>query len=171
MPAAKLLSIVDPSLGKNQATGIVASELALEGNAPDLRPSGKIVLSNISVPKFNLADLSGTISMPQTRPGQSTSMLGTVELPRLKLGNTQAENLQAKLTIEPTAEHDQEALLKIADGHLQVAGGEAAWTGTIDLNHRVLSLKGKFDKLRAADLCEQFFTRAGEITGTGPRHI
>jgi AsmA-like C-terminal region len=166
VPAAKLLSIFDPSWGKNEATGTVEGAFALEGNAPDLRPSGKIVLKDICLPRFNLADLSGTVNMPLVKEGQPQNLLGSVELPRMKLGGTHAEKLEAKLMIEMIGERKQEAQLKISDGHFQLAGGDVEWTGVADLNHRMLALKGSFDKLRAADISEQLFTRAGEITGT-----
>ncbi len=164
VPAARILSIFDPVFSKNQATGTVAGEFALAGNVPDLRPSGKIVLNDICLPKFNLSDLSGTVVMPQTEEGQPQNLLGTVELPRLKLGGTHAEKLQAKLLIETTGGR-QEANLKITDGHFLIAGGDVEWTGIADLNHRMLALKGSFNKLRAAEISEQLFTRAGEITG------
>ncbi len=172
VPAARLLSIIDPSLSKDQATGTVEGRLAIEGNAPDLRPSGKIVLKNICVPKLGIADLSGLIKMPEPG-GQVASdlaagqiLLANLELPTFKWGTTIARKLHAKFVLDTSSDANRQAPVKISEGHAEVAGGSIDWNGTVNWPDRRMNVKGVVNGLNAAYISEQLFNRPGEVTGT-----
>ena len=168
VPANRLLSIIDPSLSKEGATGFVEGKFNLDGSVPDLRPSGKITMTKICIPRMNVEDLTGVISMPESLAGESMAknILAVLELPQLKLGGSLAKKLHANVTFVEKTDKKNQANIQLTDGKAEIAGGTIDWTAILDVRKNSINAQGTFTDLRATEISEQLFSRAGEITGT-----
>ena len=167
VPASRLLSIIDPSLNKESATGYFEGKFNLDGNIPDLRPSGKITLTNVGIPRMNIEALTGVVSMPESlrEDGLAKNVLAVLELPQYKIGNTYAKKLKANVGLEEIPGKHNQANVRLSDGTAEVAGGKVNWTATVDVRKNSVVSSGTFEKLKATEISEELFSRAGEITG------
>ena len=167
VPASRLLSIIDPSLNKEGATGFVEGKFNIGGNLPDLRPSGNITMTKVCIPRMNIEDLTGVVTMAEPGHGESVAknILAILELPQLKLGGSLAKKLHANVTLTEKTEKKNQANIELTDGKAEIAGGTVDWTAVVDVRKNSVSAKGTFENLKATEISEQLFSRAGEITG------
>jgi hypothetical protein len=166
VPAHTLVSIICPQIGPKEVSGQISGALNIDGSTDNPKGSGYIACDQLSLPSFNMSNLTGRIDLlDQAESAGGRAQKAKLDIPKVTFGRLNAKNFVANLTIEPVAGHLKEPKIAIKDGVADVAGGKVSIDGQIDMNEHSIAFNTKLAKLKAAQLSDELFNYPGEISG------
>ncbi|HEY9712747.1 MAG TPA: AsmA-like C-terminal region-containing protein, partial [Chroococcales cyanobacterium] len=172
MPARKLLSMIDPEMGSQSTSGVVDGFIGLTGTIGSPHATGKITFTKISVPKYDLHDLTGKVEMLQANKEHDIQR-ARLDFPSIKMGYLKAKDVEADLRFEPAQGNRRQPKIAFENGHAEIAGGTVTMNGSLLVDEHELEVTTDLKKIRAADFTSELVGHPGELTGTldGEFHI
>jgi hypothetical protein len=162
---AYVLSTLDPAYKSHDVSGELTGKLVLEGNIPDIYPSGEVKISKLSIDSVNVHDAHGAIKLlGQTTKHDNVQPIAKLRLPTLNVGPIIARDCDVDLALE--YQGPDAGLIKITEANARVADGKADISGSIDLSHQKLNLNINLNEVSAAKLTEELTKQHNEMTGT-----
>lgn len=162
VPAKRLIALLEPSLAKDVG-GTVAGALNLGGTAFQPKATGKIVFNKITIPSFDVRDLSGNINLEEL---SGSDQKAEIDFSQMQVGQIPVHQIRADIKLDADEQQIRQPKLHITNGHANLAGGAMDVSGWLDMNEHKLSLRTTLAKAQANKLTEQLFGHPGELTGT-----
>ena len=172
VPAATLLSVVDPAAGRQGVAGTVAVDLKAEGSVAEPALAGHVDLLKVSLPQFNIHDLTGRAEtngfvlpldlQPGSEPPVSRARLAIASA---TIGSLSARDVAADVVFEPAGESGQAPRVALRSGQAAVAGGKIGLNAWLDLTNHRIHLEAKLAKVQSGQVVGELLGLPGEITG------
>lgn len=162
VPAKRLIALLEPTLAKNVG-GTVAGALNLSGTAYQPKAAGKVIFNKISVPSFDIRDLTGFINLEEL---SGSDQKAEVDFSEMQVGQIPVHKIRADIRLDADEQQVRQPKIHITNGRANLAGGAMEVTGWLDMNVHKLSLRTTLAKAQANKLTEQLFGHPGELTGT-----
>ena len=162
VPAKKLISVLDPSISKDVG-GTVEGALNLRGTVFQPKANGKILIGKISVPKFDIRDLSGSVNLEEL---SGSDQKAEIDFSEVQVGQIPVHKIKADIKLDADEQQVRQPKIQISNGRANLAGGALEINGWLDMNEHKLSLHTTLAKAQATKLTEQLFGHPGELSGT-----
>jgi hypothetical protein len=171
LKAAKFLSLktlrelVEPSLFETVVDGRIKGAMTILANGGKLLLRGATTFDNVSLPQFELKDLSGDFVCPAPDSRSTANGSGRLQLKDLRLGSVTINNFTANLEWFTTDSYKRQPTIKISHCNGSFAGGNLYGNGLIKSDAHSFSVHAYLSKASAARLMEEMFGLEGELTG------
>lgn len=182
IPAKTLAAVLDPTININEVEGKVQGKLIAQGQIEQLTASGNIDFHKLTLPMFNLYNVSGSLVskgfvLPNTSSTvasqiQSTSKSNAhLELTSATIGNLDAHDVIADIDFEPQTTNSNSARIILKNGKALLAHGELTLSGWLSQSDRHLHLDTKLTKVSAQELLAGLMGHPGELSGLADLNI
>lgn len=162
IPARRLISLLDPTVGKNVA-GTVDGALSLAGNISQPKVNGKIILTKISVPEFDVHDLTGNINLAEL---SGSDQRAEIDISEVQVAQLPVHKIKADIRMDNDEQQIRQPKIHIKNGRASLAGGALQVSGQLDMNGNKLALDTTLSKAEANKLTEVLCGHPGELSGT-----
>jgi hypothetical protein len=165
IPARKLITIIDPSVGKDDISGNIDGQISIGGTVAVPRVNGQVALADLSMPKFDLHDVSGKIEFKEQPAADKLAHRVKVELPSIRLHSLVLRKVIADLNLEAENGSTKAPIVTLSNGHAEAAQGKLLMDGSLDANDQRLKLHATLSKAKAGEIMEHYFGHPDELTG------
>jgi len=174
--AKSLLAVLDPSTNSSGVKGTVSIDLQADGPVTQPLVKGHVSLHDVSLPQFNLDRLTGSLHTDgfvlSLSPSAGTAgSRADLDIKTIAIGDLTANDIAAKIVVEPAATPDQAPRIKLDSGIARIAGGTMQLGGWLELvNHR-LHIDAKLAGVESGQIVGQLLGQPDEIIGSADGSI
>lgn len=172
VPAATLLSVVDPAAVRQGVEGTVAVNLTAEGSVAEPALAGHVDLLKVCLPQLNIRDLTGraetngfVLPLDVKAGSEPPASRARLAIASAIVGSLSVRDVAADVVFEPAGQNGQAPRVSLRSGQAEVAGGKIALNAWLDLNNHRMHLQAKLTKVQSGQLVGQLLGLPGEITG------
>ena len=119
IPAIKLIAMLDPGSAKDVG-GTVQGDLRLTGTIAHPKPNGKVQIARLSIPKFDVADLTGVIELEELAGADQKA---SIDFSNVQVGQFPIHKIKAEINLDADEEGVRQPKILIKKGRAQLAGG------------------------------------------------
>lgn len=163
VPARKVISVFDPEMATKDISGFVDADLSIDGPIANPRLGGSLALDRISVPKLNLFDVTGKLTVNSNKSARDL-LAGKLRMDSIKLGYMIVRDISADMEVEPTTGY-KTPKIAFSNGSASVASGNLKMNGWYDASKHRLHIDMNGSGMKAADLSDWLLGHSGELTG------
>ncbi len=171
--AQTVLDVLYPTEKMIGIAGTLTGELSTAGPVNHLTSRGHLKFDKLTLPQFNLHEVSGRVETPgwsfdgsDLRKSAESGSKTKLHIDSAKFGLLETKDLDASLVFE-TVNTDSRPSQRIVlhDGQALVAGGKISISGWADLNNHRFHLQSDISKVQANQVVSQLLGYPGEISG------
>ena len=171
--ASILVACLTPSAKPEGIKGRVEGSISAKGPLSRIITQGRIQLEDVSLPQYQLSQLSGQIETPKwvlsANPSQAVEGIGLSSTAKLHLntlssGNLHSSDLNADIVFDYKP-GDNTQKISIKNGQSALAGGSARFSGWLNLSNQKLHLECSASKVDADSIISTLVGHSDEMMG------
>lgn len=141
IPAADFMSLIDPDRKFGNVIGNLKTDLALKGPLDRLIASGSIEFQNVSIPRFEISNISGLIKPEEmvisnfidSDPPKPVTIVAKLDIKRATIRKLIARDIRGTMTLERPADSSDPSRVLLQDLVAYAADGRVVFDGSFTL--------------------------------------
>lgn len=174
VPAQTVVSVLNLTGDPKGISGAVTGALNTTGPINRLTSRGYLTFDKLTLPPFNLYDLTGKVETPgwsfdgsDLSKSAASGSQTNLHIDTAKFGSLESKGIDAKLVLETSGSDAETSSQKLVlhDGRAQVAGGSLKMDGWVGLTDHKFHVTANLSKVQANQVVAQLMGHPGEISG------